>query len=111
MTNMDENSSENGLPRVEERLRVGPIIRDVVIIWALTFMGGFVAGVALGGLPGQAQRLAVAVGVSTWLFGTVGFTIAGCLAPPDRWRHIGFVALGVWIMSPLQIAFTLIFDQ
>jgi len=86
-------------------LRVGPIVRDVVIVWVLTAMGGFVAGVATGGPQRDAQRFMLALMVSNLLLGTVAFTIAGCLAPPARWRHLGLVALGAWITSLINLLF------
>jgi len=92
-------------PPNERGVRVGPIIRDVVIVWVLTAMGGFVAGLATGGPPRDAQRFMLAVMVSNFLLGTVAFTIAGCLAPPGRWRHLSFVALGAWVTSLINVVF------
>jgi hypothetical protein len=66
-------------------------------------MGGLVAGVALGGSQTDPQRFMLAVTISNVLLGTVAFTIAGCLAPPGRWRHLGFVALGAWLTSLLNV--------
>ena len=86
-------------------MRVGPIIRDVIIVWILTAMGGFVAGLATGGPQGDAQRFMLAVTVSNFLLGTVAFTIAGCLAPPPRWRHLGLVAAGAWLTGLLNVVF------
>jgi hypothetical protein len=102
---MDESLSESEHPKVEERLRIGPIIRDVIIIWILTAMGGFVVGIALSGLPEAAGRKAGAYAVSNILFGTLGFTIAGYLAPPRKWRHLGVVAIGVWFASLINVIF------
>jgi hypothetical protein len=70
---MAENLSETGHPRDEERLRVGPIIRDVIIIWVLTYMGGFVIGFAFAGLPDAKTRAVGAYAVANFLFGTLGF--------------------------------------
>jgi hypothetical protein len=92
-------------PPTAQGLRIGPIIRDVVIVWVLTAMGGFVAGVATGGPQQDAQRFLLAVTLSNLLLGTVGFTIAGCLAPPGRWRHLAFVALGAWLTSLVNVLF------
>lgn len=101
---MAENLSETRQqPTVQQQ--VAPIIRDVAIVWILTFFGGFVAGFALAGLPGTAQRLASAAAVSNLLFGTVGFTIAGYLAPPGRWRHLGFVVVGCWLAALTNVIF------
>ena len=92
-------------PPPEQRVRFGPIVRDVIIVWVLTAMGGFVAGVATGGPQRDAQRFMAAVMVSNLLLGTVAFTIAGCLAPPGRWRHLAFVALGSWLTSLINVVF------
>lgn len=43
--------------------------------------------------------------ISNLLLGTVAFTIAGCLAPSPRWRHLGFVALGSWLTSVINVLF------
>ncbi|MCX6544005.1 MAG: hypothetical protein NTV05_06270 [Acidobacteria bacterium] len=77
------------------------VVRDVVIIYALTFLGGFVVGVA----GGQGPRGAVAIGLSNVLFGIVGFTISGCLARVKRWRHLTAVATVVWLASGANIFF------
>src|SRR5436190_18303842 len=71
-------------PPTEQPVRIGPIIRDVVIVWTLTAMGGFVAGVATGGPQRDPQRFMLAVAFSNFLLGSVAFTVVGCLAPPDR---------------------------
>lgn len=92
-------------PPTEPQVRVGPIIRDIVIVWVLTAVGGLVAGVATGGPERDAQRFMLAVAVSNCLLGTVAFTIAGYLAPPARWRHLYFVALGAWLTSLINIVF------
>lgn len=92
-------------PSNEPRVRLGPIVRDVIIVWVLTAMGGFVAGVATGGPQRDPQRFMLAIMVSNVLLGTVAFTIAGCLAPPGRWRHLAFVALGAWFTSLINVVF------
>ena len=92
-------------PPTEQRLRIGPIIRDVVIVWVLTAIGGFVAGIATGGPQRDAQRFMLAVAASNLLLGTVAFTIAGCLAPPGRWCHLAIVAAGAWLTSLLNVMF------
>jgi FtsH-binding integral membrane protein len=102
---MAENLSESEHPKVEERLRIGPIVRDVIIIWILTSMGGFVIGFALAGVLGAKEREVGAYAVSNLLFGTLGFTIAGFLAPSRKWRHLGIVAIGVWFTSLINVMF------
>jgi len=82
------------------RPRLGPIIRDVAIIFLLTFIGGFVIGFAGGG---RTPRTMAAVAISNMSLGTVGFTISGCLAVGKRWNHLAFVALGVWLIGLMNI--------
>ncbi len=86
-------------PLESRRLRVGPVLRDVAIIWALTTFGGFVIGIAAGSGPRNHAALMAAIGISNILMGTISFTISGCLAPPGRWRHLAMVALGSWLTS------------
>jgi hypothetical protein len=81
-----------------QRVRLGPIIRDVLIIMALLFIGPWAVD-----MTWHANMLAmVAAGL---LLGTVGFIIAGCLAVGNRWRHLFYVAIGVWLMSILNVLF------
>jgi hypothetical protein len=91
-------------PPPEERVRIGPIIRDVIIVWILTAMGGIIAGAATGGPQQDAPRFMVAVAISNFLLGIVAFTIVGCLAPFRRWQHLAFVALGAWFTSLINVA-------
>jgi hypothetical protein len=77
----------------------------VAIIFILTAMGGFVAGVATGGPSRDAHRSMLAIVASNLLLGTLGFTISGCLAPPGRWRHLLLVAAGAWLASLINVAF------
>jgi hypothetical protein len=92
-------------PPPTEGIRIGPIIRDVIIVWVLTAMGGMVAGVATGGRERDPQQFMMAVAISNLLLGTVAFTVSGCLAPPGRWRHLGLVGLGSWITSLVNVVF------
>jgi len=89
-------------PPTEQPVRFGPIIRDVVIVWVLTAIGGFLVGLAAGATGGNMQGLLV---LSNLLVGTAAFTIAGCLAPAPRWRHLGFVALGSWLTGIVNVLF------
>ena len=89
--------------RTEAPFRIGPIIRDVVIVWVLTAIGGFVIGLT-GGAQRNPQQMMLAIVASNFLLGTIAFTISGCLAPAPRWRHLAFVALGSWITSLINVA-------
>ena len=92
-------------PTSEQQIRVAPIIRDIVIVWLLTGIGGFIAGFATGGPERDPQQFILAAAASNFLLGTVAFAIVGCLAPPDRWRHLGFVAIGAWFTSLINVLF------
>jgi|SRR6185436_14288661 len=84
-------------------VRSGPIIRDVAIIWALTFIGGFIVSIAGGASSLDQSQYVLAIAASNLLLGTVGFTISGVLAPLGRWRHLGIVAFWVWITGLLNV--------
>ena len=79
----------------------GAVLRDVGIIFALSFVGGLVIGVAVGAT--RSDQVTMAVGCSNILFGIVGFTIAGCLARGNRWHHLAYVTLSVWLASLVNI--------
>ena len=86
-------------------IRVGSIVRDVGIVWILTGIGGFIVGFATGGRQQDPQGFILAVIASNFMLGTVAFTIVGCLAPAERWRHLGFVAIGAWLISIVNVLF------
>ncbi len=81
------------------KIRWGAVVRDVVIIWILTGLGGFAVGVT--GAP--RENLLVGYAVANIIFGTVGFTISGCMAKVGRWKHLFVVAVGVWLVSLVNI--------
>lgn len=74
------------------------IIRDVAIICGLMAL----AGVVIALIPGQ-EFPTLAIGMATFLFGTVGFIISGCLTKMDRFRHMVKVAIGVWLIGLVNI--------
>lgn len=79
-----------------------PVIRDVIIIWILTFIGGFIVGIINGLFDGFSIVSTIAAATNV-LLSIVGFAISGCLAPPRRWRHLIFVAVGVWVTSFINV--------
>jgi hypothetical protein len=87
-------------PPLERQVRVALILRDIVIIVALTFIGGFVIGLAA---DPTSTRGMLAIAASNLLLGTVGFVISGCLAVGSRRRHLAFVGLGVWIAGLMNV--------
>lgn len=80
------------------------IVRDVVIIWLLTAIGGFILGVAIS-ITGRSAVAMVAVGLSNIFFGIIGFCISGCMIKDQRWNHLIIVALFVWLTSIINILF------
>jgi hypothetical protein len=81
-------------------MNITAVIRDVLIIFALTFLSGFVIGLS-GARHGQQYLLAIAAG--NLLFMVIGFTISGALAKTARFKHLIQVALGVWLLGLLNL--------
>lgn len=78
-------------------IRTGPVIRDVIILWILTALGGLVAGVAAG--DATSSRFLIAVALSNFLLGVVGFAISGFLVIGRPWKHLSIVASAAWATS------------
>lgn len=76
----------------------GPIIRDVALIFGLTYIGAIV-GERLTTLTAESGLKLLQLAVINILPAPLGFIISGCLAPCNRWRHLTFVAFGVWLMN------------
>ncbi len=82
-------------------IRWKALVRDVIIIFVLTGLGGFVLGIAAAG--GDIPM--AAIGWANILFSAVGFTISGCMAKRQRFRHLLHVAIAVWILSAFNMLF------
>ncbi|MFC1764681.1 hypothetical protein ACFL6U_21755 [Planctomycetota bacterium] len=80
-------------------MKWGAIIRDIVIIWILTALAGFVIGI----MGTENERFMLAIAFANMLFGSVGFCISGCLAKINRWKHLNHVALGVWLVGLVNV--------
>ena len=74
------------------------VVRDVVILTIMLFIGGFIAGAAAGGMPNT-----ISLFVATLLMGTLGFCLCGCLTTENRWKHLFIVALGFWLTNFLPV--------
>ncbi len=74
------------------------LVRDAVIVFGLTFLGGFVVGFAN---PGADNTVAIAL--SDFIFASLGFFIAGCLTKVSRFNHLSKVVLAVWLISALNM--------
>jgi len=81
-------------------MRWGAIIRDVIIIWILTALAGFVVGIT----GAEGNRYVLGIAFANLIFGTVGFCISGCLSKSNRWKHLNIVALGVWLVGLINVS-------
>jgi hypothetical protein len=75
------------------------VIRDVIIIWILTGIGGLLIGIATAG----SELPMAAIGISNIILGIVGFCISGCMTEENRWKHLCIVAIFVWLTSIINI--------
>ena len=80
-----------------------PLARDIGIVWVAMNLGGLVVGFAGGILLGpnaiMDPRVQLSISFSSFVFGIVGFTIAGALVKISRFKHLLIVAVGVWLIS------------
>ena len=81
------------------------VVRDALIIFALTFIGGFAIGLArpLFAIPDEGYLILITA--ANFVFSTVGFTISATRTPRHRWKHILLVALCVWPMGLVNVFF------
>jgi hypothetical protein len=105
-------AATSGHPRAPDHLppeflRPGRIIADIGIIFGLTFLGGFVVGFVSAFSYGVSAPM-LALGASNLVLGTIGFILSGMRAPAgNRWPHLLWVALGVWILGLINVLFGL----
>jgi hypothetical protein len=91
---------------VGEHLRVRTILVDVAILFGLTFFGGFVVGFAAAASSVSMGVMMAALAVSNMVLLTIGFVLSGCRSPRGkRWPHLAWVALGIWLVSFLNVLF------
>ena len=91
-------------PVAPEFLRPGVIVVDIMIIFGLTFIGGFVVAVVASSYENGVPVLALAV--SSLVMASLGFFVSGLRAPPgNRWPHLLWVALGVWLTGLVNVLF------
>lgn len=87
----------------ETKISPGAVARDVVIVWVLTGIGGVIVG--LSDASSSSERYTLAIAASNLLLGTIGFTVAGCLTPANRWSHLSWVALFTWLSGIFNVLF------
>lgn len=76
------------------------VVRDVAIICAFAGLLGFILGATLGNWE---EAIAVAA-VANPLLLTIGLVIVGVRAEGNRWRHLGYVTFGLWLVSLINVA-------
>jgi hypothetical protein len=78
------------------------VARDVSIVFGLVLVSSFAAVQIVQGMGGEVTPLVI--GLSNIFWGTVGFTISGCLARVQRFKHLFVVAVGLWLASFVNVA-------
>lgn len=78
------------------------IVRDVSIVFGLVVASSFAAAQIIQAMG--AEVTAGVIGLSNFFWGTVGFTISGCLARVQRFKHLLMVAVGLWLVSFVNVA-------
>jgi hypothetical protein len=86
---------------MNKQFKIWPVLRDVIIVIVLSFLGGFIVGFA--STDHSSQLYIYSIGLSNSLFCIIGFTISGCLAVGNRWRHLAIVAAIVWVVSIFNV--------
>ena len=77
------------------------VIRDVLLIYALAFVGTVVIGLVSFRFPPDRQGFLSGILV---LINLLGFIFSACAAAGrGRWHHLVFVSLGVWLTGFYQM--------
>lgn len=79
------------------------IIRDVAIVWILTFLSGFVVGFAMANGVLDPSRIQLGAAASNLVFGIVGFTIVGVFTKADRFKHMTKVVFVLWLLGLVNV--------
>jgi hypothetical protein len=78
------------------------VARDVSIVFGLVLVSSFAAAYLI---QAQGEEVtALVIGLSNIFWGTVGFAISGCLARIQRFKHLLIVAIGLWLVSFVNVA-------
>ena len=89
---------------MNNQFKIWPVLRDVIVVTLLSCLGGFIVGFASTS-GHNSPRYIYSLALSNGLFLTIGFTISGCLAIGNRWRHLAIVAAIVWAVSIFNVIF------
>lgn len=88
---------------MNKQFKIWPVLRDVIIVTVLSCLGGFIVGFA--STEHNTPLYIYSLALSNSLFCIIGFTISGCLAVENRWRHLAIVAAIVWAVSIFNVMF------
>ena len=88
---------------MNNQFKIWPVVRDAIIVTVLTGLGGFILGFA--STDHSSRFYFYGIALSNGLFCIIGFTISGCLAVGNRWRHLAFVGAIVWAVSIFNVIF------
>ena len=77
------------------------IARDVSIVFGLVLASSFAAAQIIQTMGQEVTPLVI--GLSNIFWGTVGFAISGCLAKVQRFKHLFMVAIGLWLVSFVNV--------
>ena len=85
------------------KFNIWPILRDVIIVTVFSLFGGFIVGFTA--TDHNSRLYFYALALSNSVFCIIGFTISGCLAVGNRWRHLACVAAIAWTISIYNVIF------
>jgi hypothetical protein len=88
---------------MNNQFKTWPILRDVIIVTVLSFLGGFIVGFA--STDHSSRLYFYSLSLSNSLFLVIGFIISGSLAVGNRWRHLAIVAAITWAVSIFNVIF------
>jgi len=78
------------------------VARDVSIVVGLVMVSSFAAAQIIQAMGEEVTALPI--GLSNFFWGTVGFAISGSLARVQRFKHLLIVAVGLWLVSFVNVA-------
>ena len=78
------------------------VVRDVSIVVGLVLVSSFAAAQLIQATGEEVT--AMVIGLSNLFWGIVAFTISGCLAKVQRFKHLFIVAIGFWLVSFVNVA-------
>ena len=87
-----------------KRIRWKIILRNSIIVFGLSALGGMVIGITIA-FSGVQNIPFAAIAISNIIFGIVGFFICGCITPQERWKYLSYTAITVWVFSLVNLLF------